>query len=1207
MKPFVNCSWLAACVAALLVPALPGAAFAQFGEKPQQNEPFAEKIPVGPPAPAQEKGLDDGVTGRELAGAARPPLAEGNRFDSIHYSPDGTLIAVAGPENFVTLWDVATGKKRGALSAFTTYMRDARFTADGQWVVGLDRAGTVSVWETATGRYLRSIQAKARAFTLTPAKQLVTTADKGRLDLWDLTTGKLVRELPEPSSGDFLSHPLVVSGDGRWLAFVGDEGKSVVVLDLATGKVRYRFREHKEPVQVLALSADGKQLASYAYHKDRRVLVWDLATGKLAQTIKRESGWVTYMTFSPAGKTLACGLDNGGGVTLYNPATGKQRCHLHGINVTVENLSFAPDGNTLAVIDNYDDKISLFSLRLSQQTRTLVSATEFRDTVASGNGAAFAVVEEKVGITVYEPAGGKKLRALPGDFRFVYALSGDGQRLVARGAEFNAERFAHDFATKKKLAWEFPRDASPFLFAADDRALLWGNAENLEIGIPGMPPHVLAGHRDNISELVLSADGKRAASGGRDGKVIVWDVAAGKLLWARDAHDGAVVAAAFSADGKYLATGGGANDGDICIWDAATGKELATLDGPAAAEVRVRGLAFAPDGRHLLTCYGGLYSTTQPILWDWTKRQAVQFLAGHTASPRGLFALGTQRVACYEDKRLLIWDWKDILALPPEPFPVREANAPLPASATFLRGVEGPRAWSGLAFSNDGKVLAYNAEKDVLIVDTATGKIRAEIKGFPDEVHGLLLTPDGKRVVTGCRDGNIKEWDAATGKEVRMVAMKESTFGGMEWALGGKALVVSGGSAFDSKGVVLLDLAGGGRKVLGAEAAKFAVSADGLLVAGAGREKILIWNAQTGQEVGQLTAEARNSALALSPDGKHLAVFGNALYRNNPVQVWDWKAGKLLHDFPTRTKRGIFDFGQKMFFSPSGQTLFTRVGGDVVLWDLGKDGRHRSLAGAHRLGVHSMTLTPDCRRLATVGAFDSDVKIWDATLLLDAAAQDALAPLLARGAAIAERDGVLTITVSVHGRKSGAALDAIKHLKRPVALVLQSSSNLLLSDLARLQAAGSLRSLDLQGAGSLSGEGLRQLAGHKSLEHLALPTVMSKLAPEDLERLKALPALKALTLRDAPFGEDTMKHVATLATLTELTLDRGVTPEEIARLSRLPKLRELTLYRRPIDGEWVAPLVSCKQLQRLRLVDCQVDEATLAKLKKAIPQVEVVK
>ena len=92
----------------------------------------------------------------------------------------------------------------------------------------------------------------------------------------------------------------------------------------------------------------------------------------------------------------------------------------------------------------------------------------------------------------------------------------------------------------------------------------------------------LRGHTARVNDIVFSHDGARALSGGADGQVIVWDLAAGREVRRFSGHSG-VVRAVGPADGRIVASGGFAGKdmlapGELILWDVATGAER-RLDG----------------------------------------------------------------------------------------------------------------------------------------------------------------------------------------------------------------------------------------------------------------------------------------------------------------------------------------------------------------------------------------------------------------------------------------------------------------------------------------------------------------------------------------------------------------------------------------------------------------------------------------------------
>ena len=84
-----------------------------------------------------------------------------------------------------------------------------------------------------------------------------------------------------------------------------------------------------------------------------------------------------------------------------------------------------------------------------------------------------------------------------------------------------------------------------------------------------------------MESVAWSPEGKRLATGSRDGTAKVWDAASGQELLTLKGHSNFVIGIAWSPDGKRLATGSW--DNTAKVWDAVSGRELLTLEGQGAA------------------------------------------------------------------------------------------------------------------------------------------------------------------------------------------------------------------------------------------------------------------------------------------------------------------------------------------------------------------------------------------------------------------------------------------------------------------------------------------------------------------------------------------------------------------------------------------------------------------------------------------------
>jgi serine/threonine protein kinase/WD40 repeat protein len=122
----------------------------------------------------------------------------------------------------------------------------------------------------------------------------------------------------------------------------GDK-KIVTIKRLPPGEIS-RWQAHTRAVQQLALSPDGKILASSS--SDQTVRLWNLDNGQLIHTLEGHTGDVGVVAFSPDGKVLASGSHDTT-VKWWDVASGKLLGAFEGHTRRVRGLVFAPDGKSL--------------------------------------------------------------------------------------------------------------------------------------------------------------------------------------------------------------------------------------------------------------------------------------------------------------------------------------------------------------------------------------------------------------------------------------------------------------------------------------------------------------------------------------------------------------------------------------------------------------------------------------------------------------------------------------------------------------------------------------------------------------------------------------------------------------------------------------------------------------------------------------------
>jgi WD40 repeat protein len=311
--------------------------------------------------------LWDVATGK----AVRPVVGHAGWVDLLQFAPDGRSLTSRGREGKVLVWDPATATERrrlfgqpmpgdhwprggvplpAALSPDGKVLAFATWTGKGQKV-----DPTVYLRDTTTGEELNSLKpgnvVRSLAFSA-DGKLLVLGGDNGPISLWDVATGKLLRQLKQlPGT----VQPVALSPDARLLAF-GENGRMVGLLDVATGKElrRWDLKEGRLP-SALLFSPDGKLLASS--DDGPTAHVWDVATGNEVRRFGK--GATMALSFSPDGKILAAAetwygspagdeAANRDGIRLWELVSGQEVRRIDGCQNGVWSLAFDPGGRTLA-------------------------------------------------------------------------------------------------------------------------------------------------------------------------------------------------------------------------------------------------------------------------------------------------------------------------------------------------------------------------------------------------------------------------------------------------------------------------------------------------------------------------------------------------------------------------------------------------------------------------------------------------------------------------------------------------------------------------------------------------------------------------------------------------------------------------------------------------------------------------------------------
>jgi WD40 repeat protein len=653
----------------------------------------------------------------------------------------GQLAAVDRDARAIYLWDVRTGTAIGVLRGHDGPVSALAHSPDGRHLASGSADKTVRLWEPAARKevaVLRGHKKRVKWLAYSPDGRRICSLEEGAGRLWDATTGRAIAVLTGPVSDT----AALFTPDGR--RFVIGLDRQVCLHDASTGRRLTVLGSHEHPVVHLAVSPDGKRIASHGDHENN-IRLWDGVTGREVAVLRGDLEYPGDLAFSPDGSRLVSGgvyPDNT--VRLWEAATGRLIAARPGHKNTTLWVAFSPDGRRI-VSASLDQTARLWDGVTGQPITPLRGHTEsLWNALFSPDGRRVITASADQTLRLWDATSGELIAVLRGHKAKVWgaAFAAGGSLLVSRSSDGESRVWDMELAERNGILRghegfvydvAFSPDGSRAASAAwDGTVRIWDVTTGRQTALL---PHDHS-HSDPkyVSSVAWHPGGGQLASVTRGDTITLWDVTTAKPRQVFTAPTGkwnGDPRAAFNPSGTLLASG--SRDGSVRLWDVAAGQPTGVWEGHRD---RALDVAFSPDGKQLAS----VGSDRTVRLWDVATGATVKVLSGDAEGYRIAYSAdGRLLAACSLGGNVRLWDahtYRELAIL-----------------------THGNRVL-GLAFSPRGTRLATGCgDNTIRLWDVATGKEVCELRGHESYVHAVAFSPDGTRLASASGDFTVRIWD----------------------------------------------------------------------------------------------------------------------------------------------------------------------------------------------------------------------------------------------------------------------------------------------------------------------------------------------------------------------------------------------------------------------------------------------------------------
>jgi WD40 repeat protein len=674
------------------------------------------------------------------------------------FSADGRRAVVFGTGTRPQLFDLTTGKNYAQLRYQQTAIVETQFTLDGRRALTIHKgaspdgdgsATTACLWNVIEGSFVAVLGEKrgsVRQIVQSPdGRQVVTQTDTGTVSLWDTESGRKLAVLDDDDENEDGKTKITWSVSGRHILVRNPS--SVGLYESASGR-EVQLGGTVGTLQDVSFSPSGLYLATIS--TDGTVRFWVTATGQQVGVVNQGKNPVLDGQWSPESAYFGI-LDHKHQLTVWEVADSRQRFTMSvsplttsiGFGSDVRYLSFSDSQQRIGVhrVDPGIGKTQTrtFSEAASGHTVIPLSMQRAVEAQFSADGQRLIVRDVGHNVIIWDTRSGKQLARIQGsgEDRESGSISPDGRYLVM--VHTDGKSRLHDTTTGRALA-EVP--SGTLSYNSSSSRLAIGDRRG-RVTVWDLPRGRMQSQSTGLGAELRSVrwlpDGKRIAIVSDLPLVRVMDAVTGRTLGEQRRLPANAAEVAVTPDGRF-----------------------AVVAVPATAKVLGNVKLYPFDGSAPIAVQASK-TTTPPVVFDFSRDGKQLFIEAQGKS-RWLRPLPTGDIIFEQLGGVFAWSDESHLV-----FSAQSELAPvvidtetgkklweLPASMQdFQRVTFGPGGKHLLSLHNDDSVRIW---------ETSSGRLVMSLAKPQSPLRDVRLSPDGKRLFTTHEDDAIRQWHVETGK-----------------------------------------------------------------------------------------------------------------------------------------------------------------------------------------------------------------------------------------------------------------------------------------------------------------------------------------------------------------------------------------------------------------------------------------------------------